>query len=321
MHLFEREIAEQTTLRYKDHPWQKPVRYTLHNYPFYSIQGDDLHEVGVGPIHAGVIEPGHFRFICNGEKVLHLEIALGYQHRGVEKEILRTDNFLRRQLLCESIAGDTRVAHATAFVQAMEALTDFVPSDRLMVERNVALELERIAMHIADVGALCGDVAYQLGLVVCESLRTLTINSTQYWCGNRFGKGLIRPGGTNYPLTDEVVAYILGQLAVIERRFVSLTDRVFSLPSVLTRFENIGKVSTEQARMAGLVGPSARSAGLLRDIRISHAFGAYTQHFHSPLVYEQGDVWARAMIRRLEVLQSIDVIRMLMDRWKNNLSD
>jgi Ni,Fe-hydrogenase III large subunit len=190
-----------------------------------------------------------------------------------------------------------------------------------MVERNIALELERVAMHLADIGALSGDAAYQLGQVVCEALRTLAINSKQYWCGNRFGKGMIRPEGTNYPLTIEVADYILDQLNIIGKRFVGLTDRMFSLPSVLSRFENVGTLKREQAILAGLVGPAARSAGLLRDIRVSHATQAYAQHFHAPLVLSQGDVWARAMLRRIELLQSIDVIRMLIDRWKNNLSD
>lgn len=319
--LFESEISEQTSLRFKDHPWPKPVRNPLGDYPFYSIEGDDLHEVGVGPIHAGIIEPGHFRFICNGEKVLHLEIVLGYQHRGIENQLLRDSHPIKRQVLVESIAGDSPIAHSLAYAQLMESLSHTQPTDRLMVERMIALELERVAMHLADTGALCGDVAYQLGKVVCEALRTMTINSMQYWCGNRFGKGLIRPGGTPYPLTGPVADHLLNQLNAVFVQYSLLTDKIFSLPSVLSRFENIGVVQRQQALAAGLVGPAARASGLLRDIRVSHSSQAYAQHYHSPLILTQGDVWARAMLRRLEVLQSIDVIRLLIDRWKNNLSD
>ncbi len=117
--IFEREIAENHGIEFIRHPWMKPVRYShdrsnkaniMDNYPFYSIESDELHEVGVGPIHAGVIEPGHFRFICNGEKVLHLEIHLGYQHRGVESQFIALKNPLQRMLLAESIAGDTPLA-------------------------------------------------------------------------------------------------------------------------------------------------------------------------------------------------------------------
>lgn len=124
LHPFEREIAELYGVRFGSMPWNKPLRFssegvkrgtTIDSYPFYTIEGDSLHEVNVGPIHAGIIEPGAFRFICNGEHVLHLEIALGYQHRGVEREFTATTNRLRQTLLAESIAGDSAVSHAVAY--------------------------------------------------------------------------------------------------------------------------------------------------------------------------------------------------------------
>ena len=176
----------------------------MDNYPFYNIDSEELHEVGVGPVHAGVIEPGHFRFICNGEKVLHLEIQLGYQHRGIEKLFIEKNNALQRCILSESIAGDTSVGHALAHSQLIESLAGIEVSETLQIERCIALEMERLAVHIGDTAALCGDVAYQLGQVVCEALRTTIINTTQLWCGNRFGKGLVRPGGSNYPLSNDV---------------------------------------------------------------------------------------------------------------------
>ncbi|MEG0499416.1 MAG: NADH-quinone oxidoreductase subunit C, partial [Alistipes sp.] len=156
MHPFEREISERYGVCFGKMPWTKPLRYpfdrvdrtqTIDNYPFYAMAGGSLHEVNVGPIHAGIIEPGAFRFICNGENVLHLEIALGYQHRGVEALIAATDNRLRQMLLAESVAGDSSVTHATAFAEAIEKLTHRV--EQLDTERSVALELERIAMGIA----------------------------------------------------------------------------------------------------------------------------------------------------------------------------
>ena len=142
----------------------------------------------MGPIHAGIIEPGHFRFICNGEKVLHLEIQLGYQHRGIEELFVTKNNALQRCILSESIAGDTAVGHALAHSQLIESLGGIEINETLQIERCVALELERLAVHIGDTAALCGDVAYQLGQVVCEALRTTIINTMQLWCGNRFGK-------------------------------------------------------------------------------------------------------------------------------------
>ena len=218
MHPFERDIAERYGIRFDAMPWPKPLRFpadgydrrsSIDNYPFYTMEGRSLHEVNVGPIHAGIIEPGAFRFICNGEQVLHLEIALGYQHRGAEAEFAATENRLRQACLAETVAGDSAVAHASAFAAAVERLAGFRAPERLETERGIALELERMAMQIADTGALSMDVGYQLGQVACEALRTMTINTTQAWCGNRFGKGLVRPGGTDHPLdagTDEPAA-------------------------------------------------------------------------------------------------------------------
>ncbi|NMB70968.1 MAG: NADH dehydrogenase subunit, partial [Bacteroidales bacterium] len=181
-----------------------------------------------------------------------------------------------------------------------------------------ALEMERIAVHIGDTAALCGDVAYQLGQVVCEALRTTVINTTQLWCGNRFGKSLIRPGGSNFPLTEEVANNILKMLEDTGRRYVEMTDRILTLPSVLARFEDIGTVSREQALKLGLVGMAARSSGLLRDIRISHPFQFYRNFEVHPVYHSSGDVLARALQRKKEVEESIRIIQSLITRWKES---
>jgi NADH:ubiquinone oxidoreductase subunit C len=169
LHIFEREIHENFGVEFEGHPWLKPVRYShnrknrsdiMDNYPFYNIESEELHEVGVGPVHAGIIEPGHFRFICNGEKVLHLEIQLGYQHRGIEEIFITKRSALQRCVLSESVAGDTSVGHALAHSQLIESLTGIHVSEALQIERCIALEMERLAIHIGDTAALCGDVAY-----------------------------------------------------------------------------------------------------------------------------------------------------------------
>ncbi|HCX96452.1 MAG TPA: hydrogenase, partial [Spirochaetaceae bacterium] len=155
-HMFEREIFENTGIVPVGHPWLKPVR-KIFDYDFYSLEGGQTHEVAVGPVHAGVIEPGHFRFQCYGEEVEHLEIALGYQHRGIEKALtggpdIRTIHFM------ETSAGDTTIGHATAYAMLIEALTSTQPDARAEAVRGIALELERMANHIGDLGALAGDV-------------------------------------------------------------------------------------------------------------------------------------------------------------------
>ncbi|MCE5346602.1 MAG: NADH-quinone oxidoreductase subunit C [Bacteroidales bacterium] len=325
LQIFEREIHENFGVVFDGHPWMKPVRYShyrsdksniIDNYPFYTIESEELHEVGVGPIHAGVIEPGHFRFICNGEKVLHLEIQLGYQHRGIEKLFIEKNDSLQRCILSESIAGDTSIGHALAHSQLIESLAGIEVSEALQIERCIALEMERLAVHIGDTAALCGDVAYQLGQVVCEALRTLIINATQLWCGNRLGKGLVRPGGSNYQMNDDVAGEILTVIADVDRRFGEVADRIYSLPSLLSRFEDIGKVTREQALTIGAVGMAARSCGISRDIRVTHPFQFYRSYPIQLLTVETGDVFARGMLRNLEVRESVKIICGLIEIWR-----
>jgi Ni,Fe-hydrogenase III large subunit len=318
-HMYERELLEQHGIEFKGHPWLKPLRIrdsriTEHgsagaDYPFYTIEGEGLHEVGVGPIHAGIIEPGYFRFVCNGEKVLHLEIRLGFQHRGIEKLFLEMPAGIQRAVLAENIAGDTSVGHSLAHAQLIEVLAGITPSAGLQAERVIALELERIAMHIGDTAALCTDIAYQFGQVVNEALRTIIINTTQAWCGNRFGKGLVRSSGSNYPLTKEIIGTILAGLTEVEERYVKITHEIFTNPSVLGRFEGVGKVSAKQAGLIGAVGMAARSSGVKRDIRCSHPFQAFQTHGYETVTYHEGDVWARAMLRKTEVAGSIQLLR------------
>ena len=323
-HPFEREIHELYGVPFDNHPWLKPLRFsfdrrdkesTMDSYPFYTIEGEELHEVNVGPIHAGIIEPGAFRFICDGEQVLHLEIALGYQHRGVESEMVRNQNRLRQTLIAESTAGDTAVGHATAYAELLEKLTNEDIGDDLRLERLVAIELERIAMHLADTGALGTDIAFQLYQVVCEALRTVTINTSQAWCGNRFGKSLIRPFGSNHPLTEEKVALIRKNIADVRRRYNELRTDILESHTLLARFEQCGLVPKEEMERIGGVGQAARASGVARDIRTTHPSGYYAVGVsHMPVVKNDGDVMSRLATRLDEVLQSADYIeRVLAD--------
>lgn len=317
-HIFERELNENFGINYSDHPWLKPVRYAynrndknqrIENYPFYQIRTEELHEVGVGPIHAGIIEPGHFRFICNGEQILHLEIQLGYQHRGVELLFLNKKKLLQRNVLAESIAGDTVVGHTTAFVNAWESLCDFKATEDLIFARTLALELERIAIHTGDLSAICTDIAYQLGSSVFGRLRTPLINFMQQWCGNRLSKGLIRVGKNNFSFTKELAEKLFALLKDYEPDMIEMYKEMKSLPTVLARLEKTGVVTAEDASSIGAVGMAARASGVHRDIRSSHPFGLFTEMNHKPVVKHHGDVYSRTQIRKEEILQSIDYIR------------
>lgn len=323
---FEREIHENFGIKYIDHPWLKPVRYsfdrankknTIANYPFYNIESEELHQVGVGPIHAGIIEPGHFRFICNGEQILHLEIQLGYQHRGIEKLFLQKNELAEKIALAENIAGDTTVGHTVTFVNAWESLCDFSPSDALQFDRTLALEHERIAIHTGDLSAICTDIAYQLGSSVLGRLRTPVINYFQQWCGNRVAKSLIRPFKTNFPFNEELAKKWNEVFDAYTPDFIEISEQLFDLPSALSRLEKTGMVSTETASNIGMVGMAARASNLKLDIRSSHPFGYYKTTPINSIVKETCDVNARAKIRMDEIIQSIDYIKEMLKNISN----
>ena len=200
-HLFEREVWEQHGLKPEGHPWLKPVRTSGGSAPamgeFFRVEGREVHEVAVGPVHAGIIEPGHFRFQCAGEEVLHLEIALGYQHRGVERALTGGPHRATRHQI-EAVSGDATIAHATAHASVCEALAGGEAPLRAQWLRLIALELERLANHTGDLGALANDVAFLPTAAACGKIRGDFLNLTALICGNRFGRGLVRPGGCGY---------------------------------------------------------------------------------------------------------------------------
>jgi Ni,Fe-hydrogenase III large subunit len=321
-HVFEREIAEQCGVVPEGHPWLKPLRRhppdhlppgrgvpprDREDYPFFRIEGDELHEVAVGPVHAGVIEPGHFRFHAHGEEVEYLEIVLGYQHRGVER-LLEGQPLEPAMLVAESIAGDTVIGHAEAWCGALEALGRVHKSPHAQAVRGLALELERLANHIGDLGAIAGDIAYAPAAAAFGRLRGECLNLLMTLSGNRFGRGLVRPGGVALDLPDDMAQTIRARLIRLHAEFDRAEEDFFANDSVQGRLEGTGVVTGAACRALGFVGPTARACGVPRDVRSDHPWGLF-RFAHIPTATAQaGDVAARAMVRRLEVRRSLEFL-------------
>ncbi len=324
LHCFERELHEQTGVRVAAHPWLKPIRFegraqsAMDAYPFYSIAGKELHEVAVGPIHAGVIEPGSFRFMCLGEQVHHLEIHLGYQHRGVERLLLRGDP-RRLAPLVETIAGDTSVAHTWAYCAAVESLAGIELDLEAEIARAVALELERVAMHLAGLSGMAADIGFLQGATTYGRLRTTAINTTMRLCGSRFGRGALRPGGVGMALPPGSSRDLGANLTLLREDLGIINACFLGAQTVQHRLKGTGTLTQSRARELGLVGMAARASGVRVDVRDHRAGGAYEVLPIEPVVVEDGDCWARARVRIAELDASLVWLELALGRfaeWK-----
>ena len=320
---FEREIAEQCGVTIESDPPLKPLRrhppthrppgwplaapIDREAYSFDRVEGDEVHEVAVGPVHAGIIEPGHFRFQAHGEVVLSLEIMLGYQHRGVEPllESLERDAAM---LVAESIAGDTVIAHASAHCGALEALARSHKTARGQSIRGIALELERLANHVGDLGALAADVAFQPGAAFFGRWRGECLNMLMTISGNRYGRGLVRPGGVAFDIPPEMASELGARVRRLGTELRPIAELFFGAASVQSRLEGTGAVSREACTTQGFVGLVARASDVHRDVRHDHPYGAFRYAQIPVATAWAGDVYARALVRWIETQRSLEFL-------------
>jgi Ni,Fe-hydrogenase III large subunit len=321
LHEFEREVAEQCAVRAEGHPALKPIRRHAPDhaarplpaeggqeaYRFSRIEGHEVHEVGVGPVHAGIIEPGHFRIQAHGEEILGVEVMLGYQHRGVER-LLETSGRDRAVLIAESIAGDSVIGHGGTSCSAIEALARSQKTPRAQAIRGIALELERLANHIGDIGAVAGDIAYQPGAAYLGRMRGECLNLLMLLSGNRYGRGLICPGGTRFDLEPDMAAVMRDRLQRLREELHPVVEMMLDNTSVQARLEGTGILSRAKCLELGIVGPPARACELVRDVRHDHPYGLF-RFAHIPVATAwAGDALARVLVRWVEVQRSLDFV-------------
>jgi len=310
-----------------DRPWIKhedwpadawPLRKTFNGsqamqrvpgtYRWIHAEGEGIYEVPVGPVHAGIIEPGHFRFQAMGEDVINLEARLGYVHKGIEKRF-ESLSWQEASRLAGRVSGDTTVAHCLAYCRAVEALIGCTPPERALWLRALFLERERIANHLGDLGAICNDVAFAVLWYQFMTLKERIMRTNLLLFGHRFIMDRIVPGGVAADLNDAGCTVILEELDWLSTEFERLVTIYDENSSVEDRVRDTGILSSEKARDIGVVGFVARASGLNLDCRIHHPFPPYDRLAVNVPVLVSGDVHARAWVRVEEVRESIRLIR------------
>ena len=276
-------------------------------YQWIRAEGEGVYEIAVGPVHAGIIEPGHFRFQAVGEDILHLEERLGYVHKGIEKRF-ESLSWLDGATLAGRVSGDTTVAHALAYCRALEVMTGSVPPERALWIRALMLERERIANHFGDIGAICNDVAFSFLLYQFSRLRETVLRTNDKLFGHRFIMDRIIPGGVAVDITAEGKEVILREIDSLRREFERLIIIYDENSSLEDRLRDAGVLLTDDARELGVVGFVARASGIGLDCRLQNPFPPYNQIIPKMTVLNSGDIHARVWVRIEEIRESFRII-------------
>ncbi len=276
-------------------------------YTYLRVDGEGVYEIPVGPVHAGVIEPGHFRFSVAGEPIINLEIRHFYTHKGVEK-LFENISLDKAVFLAERISGDNSAAHAVAFCQAVEKIAGVGVPPRAKYIRTIILELERMYNHLGDIAGIATDVAYAFGAAHANRLKEQVMQLNEKVTGSRILRGMNTIGGVRRDIGNKK-DMILTELDLMHNDFKELMELLFNSPSVADRIETTGRITGEIAKGLHAVGPAARASGMDSDVRRDHPYAAYSELEFKVPVLKTGDVNARTRIRADEVYESIAIIR------------
>jgi Ni,Fe-hydrogenase III large subunit/Ni,Fe-hydrogenase III component G len=331
----EREIQDWFGIEAEGHP--NPRRVALHDHwpdvhplrkdfpidtvlpPFEGEQhvyrptlGEGVFQIPVGPVHAGIIEPGHFNFAVAGEPILYLQLRMFYQHKATEKlfEQLTTT---RSVFLAESVSGDSAFSHGTAFCQAVEKAAGIEVPFRAEVMRTVLLELERVYNHVADIGAIAMDVGFVIANSHAGRIREMVLRANEELTGSRLLRGMVCVGGVRRDWAPGRTTVLREALDAIEREFRDLVALIRTSDSTRDRLERTGYLSPEKAAVLGIVGVGGRASGIDLDVRRDHPYSAYGHLSWRVPVFQQGDVLHRMQVRIDEVLESIAIMRAAAD--------
>ena len=281
-------------------------------YAFLPVEGESLHQVAVGPVHAGIIEPGHFRFTAQGETVVRLEERLGYTHKGVDA-LMQGASLERGAQIAGRVSGDSVVAYQWGFARAVEEALGATVPPRAIALRAVMAEMERLANHLGDIGAICNDAAFAMMLAQCGALRERTLRAVDLAFGHRFCRDCIRPGGVTRDLTAEGAGALRDLVAEVRAKFPALVALYDGTASLQDRTVATGTLAPALAARFGAGGYVGRASGRDFDTRRDLPYAPYDRLSFTVPTRAEGDVNARVWVRIHEVEQSLAMLAQLLD--------
>jgi Ni,Fe-hydrogenase III large subunit/Ni,Fe-hydrogenase III component G len=289
----------------------KPAVDPEDEYKFRKVTGEGVYQVPVGPVHAGIIEPGHFRFSVIGETIFNLEIRMFYKHRGIEKlaEGKSPSDCVR---VAEAVSGDESVANATAFCMAVEKIAGIRVPERAWYIRTILLELERIHSHLGDQAGMLVDVAFPLGASQFSVLREDVFRENEHLTGSRFLRGMVVTGGLSDDIRKEKLHELGRFLDHLKKRYRIGLKIVLSTASVIDRFATTGVIKPSLLKPLNITGPAARASGGRVDVRVNCPYGIYAEYPPKPSILKDGDVLSRFTVKAAEIMDSIDIIGRLL---------